>query len=204
MSGLKSDSFFCYYSALYLHGLTQQIPKTFYLNAEHTSDSSGRSDDPDITQEAIDGAFASEQRKSSISYSLDEKKIIITNGKRTGKLGVIKNYNDHQHFHYTDVERTLIDCAVRPVYAGGVFEVLEAFKLGMEQLDVKKMASYLNQIDYIYPYDQVIGFYLEKAGYDESMLKLFDKKKEFNFYLTYNIRNKNFSDRWKLFYPKGF
>ncbi len=67
-----------------------------------------------------------------------------------------------------------------------------------------KMASYLDQIDYIYPYDQVIGFYLEKAGYDESTLKLFDKKKEFNFYLTYNIRNKNFSDRWKLFYPKGF
>jgi predicted transcriptional regulator of viral defense system len=204
ISGLKSDSFFCYYSALYLHGLTQQIPKTFYLNAEHSSDSSGRSDGPDITQEAIDGAFANEQRKSSISYSLNEKKIIITNGKRTGKLGVIKNYNDQQHFHYTDVERTLIDCAVRPVYAGGVFEVLEAFKLGMEQLDVKKMASYINQIDYIYPYDQVIGFYLEKAGYDESTLKLFDKKKEFNFYLTYNIRNKNFSDRWKLFYPKGF
>jgi hypothetical protein len=96
ISGLKSDSFFCYYSALYLHGLTQQIPKTFYLNAEHSSDSSGRSDGPDITQEAIDGAFANEQRKSSISYSLNEKKIIITNGKRTGKLGVIKNYNDQQ------------------------------------------------------------------------------------------------------------
>lgn len=28
----------------------------------------------------------------------------------------------------TDLERTLIDIAVRPAYSGGVFEVLEAFK----------------------------------------------------------------------------
>lgn len=204
ISGLKTESFFSYYSALYLHGLTQQIPKTFYLNAEHSSNSYGHSDEPDITQEAIDRVFANEQRKSSISYSLNEKKIIITNGKRTEKLGVINNYNDQQHFHYTDIERTLIDCAVRPVYAGGVFEVLEAFKLGMEQLNVVKMAAYLDKIDYIYPYHQVIGFYLENAGYDKDSLKLFDREKEFNFYLTYNIRDKTFSDRWKLFYPKGF
>ncbi len=89
------------------------------------------------------------------------------------------------------------------MYSGGVFEVLEAYRLAMEQLDVKKMISYLDQLDYIYPYHQAVGFYLEKAGYDAKSLQLFDKGKDFDFYLTYNIRNKAFSERWKLYYPKG-
>ncbi|MBK8734668.1 MAG: hypothetical protein IPL98_01825 [Saprospiraceae bacterium] len=44
----------------------------------------------------------------------------MTNRKFTNKLGVIKRQNNNQCFDFTDLERTLIDVAVRPVYAGGV------------------------------------------------------------------------------------
>lgn len=203
ISGLKSDSYFTHYSALYLHQLSLQIPKTVYLNFEHKSVMSSNGDGNFLTQESIDNAFKGSQRKSSLSYSYLEKKIILTNGKHTNKLGVIKRINSEQCFEYTDIERTLLDISVRPVYAGGVFEVLEAYKLAKGKVNVTKMADYLSQLNFIYPYHQVVGFYIEKAGYNENDIEFFKKEMKFNFYLTYDIRNKEFSEKWKLYYPKG-
>jgi predicted transcriptional regulator of viral defense system len=203
MSGLKNDAYYAYYSSLFLHQLTLQIPKTVYLNFEHKRSVRESDNDTHLTQEAIDQAFNGSQRKSSLSFSFNDKKIILTNGKFTNKLGVIKRKTHAQCFEYTDLERTLIDIAVRPVYAGGVFEVREAFTLAKDRLNVKRLADYLAELNYIYPYHQVIGFYLEKSGYDKSDIELFRKEMNFNFYLTYDIRNKEFSEKWKLFYPKG-
>lgn len=203
MSGLKPDSYFCFYTAMFLHGLTLQIPKTYYLNAEHYAENWDYNVSTEMLQEDIDDAFSREQRKSGKTFTFQDKRIIVTNGKYTGKLGVVHQFNDKQHFHFTDIERTLIDCAVRPVYAGGVVEVKEAFRLAMEQLDVNKLKLYLDKLGYIYPYHQVIGFYLEKAGCEEKYLKLFEKEHQFKFYLTYNMRRKEFSERWNLYYPFG-
>lgn len=204
ISGLKSDSYFAFYTSLFLHQLTLQIPKTIYLNFEHKSAKNPNLIEKTLTQEQIDKAFSGSQRKSSLSYLFRDKKIILTNGKDTGKLGVIKQQNDSQCYYYTDLERTLIDIAVRPVYVGGVFEVLEAYKLAKNKLDVRKLSEYLEKLRYKYPYHQAIGFYLEKANYSESEIELFRKEIKLNFYLTYDIRNKEFSEKWKLYYPKGF
>lgn len=203
ISGLKSEAYYSYYSSLFLHHLTLQIPKTVYLNFEHKRSMSANNNETDLTQETIDDAFKGSQRKSSLSFLFKDKKIILTNGKFTNKLGVIKRQNNNQCFDFTDLERTLIDVAVRPVYAGGVFEVIEAYNNAKGKLNVKKLVDYLDKLNYIYPYHQVIGFYLEKSGYNESVLELFRKEMKFNFYLTYDIRNKEYSEKWKLFYPKG-
>ncbi|MFA5972078.1 MAG: hypothetical protein WC780_06985 [Lentimicrobiaceae bacterium] len=202
IAGLKSESYFTHYSAIYLHQLTLQIPKTIYLNFEHNS-TLHSFEQSLLTQKAIDDAFKGSQRKSSSVYSFSGGKVILTNGMYTNKIGVLKKKNNEQYFEYTDIERTLIDISVRPVYAGGVFEVLEAFKLAKSNLDAKKMADYLLKMNFIYPYHQVIGFYLEKANYSEKDIAYFKKEMKFNFYLTYNIRNKEFSEKWRLYYPKG-
>ncbi|HVA98772.1 MAG TPA: hypothetical protein VNG53_07755 [Bacteroidia bacterium] len=203
ISGLKSDSYFSHYSALYLHQLTLQIPKIIYLNFEHKSTASYNRSDNILMQQSIDKAFKVSQRKSLVSFSFLEKKIILINGKFTNKLGVKKKTDGEQSFEFTDIERTLIDISVRPVYAGGVFEVLEAYKRAKGKISATKLANYLTQIDFIYPYHQVIGFYMEKAGYSETEIEHFKKDMKFNFYLTYDIRNKEFSEKWKLYYPKG-
>ena len=203
ISGLKSDSYFAYYTSLFLHQLTLQIPKTVYLNFEHKSEKRSNDHETNLTQEAIDNAFNGSQRKSSLTFSFNDKKIVLTNGKFTNKLGVVKRQNNNQWFEYTNLERTLIDIAVRPVYAGGVFEVIEAYKIAKGKLNVRRMAKYLEKLDYIYPYHQVIGFYLEKAGYGDRDVESFKKEMKFNFYLTYDIRKREFSEKWKLYYPKG-
>jgi len=203
ISAVKSDSYYVYYTSMFLHELTLQIPKTIYLNYEHTPQIE-LNNSANISQESIDKAFSGTQRKSLKMLSFQDKKIVITNGKYTNRLGVVYRKNENEYFAYTDIERTLIDISVRPVYSGGVFEVLEAYKNAKSKVDVNKLAVYLKELNYIYPYNQVIGFYLEKAGYGDEGVDLFRNKIEFNFYLTYGIRNKEFSEEWRLFYPKGF
>jgi len=199
-NALHPKGYFTHYSAMFLHQLTLQIPKSYYLNVEHTKDFPVQA----LTQQAIDRAFSQAQRIATNTLTYKTKKVYIINGKNTSGLGVIQRNLKTESYRFTDLERTLIDIAIRPVYSGGVFEVFGAYQAVKKQLDPVKLEAYLTQLNFTYPYHQVIGFYLEKAGYDTRTLKLFEKDKQFKFYLTYNIRSKEFSPRWNLYYPKGF
>ena len=54
MLALKPDCYFSHYSAMHIHGLTEQMPKTFYLNDEQRLESwlAGK-----LSQKSIDAAF---------------------------------------------------------------------------------------------------------------------------------------------------
>lgn len=200
VSGLKSGGYFSFYTALHLHQLSLQIPKTIYLNFEHAKP---LTEEPFINQEQIDKAFSKPQRKSNNSFFFNDRRIILTNSRYTNRLGVIKEESADRLYCYTDLERTLIDIVARPVYSGGVFEVLEAYRTAREKVDVKRLLSYLKKMDFVYPYNQCIGFYLERAGYEEKSIALFKGKMEYDFYLTYNMNNPEYSKKWKLYFPKG-
>jgi predicted transcriptional regulator of viral defense system len=130
--------------------------------------------------------------------------VFLLNGQYTKRIGVIDIKDANAKYSYTDLERTLIDISIRPVYSGGVFEVLGAYESAKNMLDVKKLKKYLEKINYTYPYHQVIGFYLDKAGYPPNDLELFKNNIDYKFYLTYNIKKPNYDDNWKMYYPKGF
>lgn len=199
MSGIKPRSYFSHLSAMFINQLTLQIPKTYYLNHEHsTTFPKG-----ELSQSAIDSAFSKDQRKSNDIYSNLGKKVIVVNGKKTNRLGVIDKKEEDIQYSYTDLERTLIDIAIRPAYSGGVFEVSNVYFDVKDKVDIDKLLSYLKKLDYLYPYHQVIGFYMELASYPETALEKLSRNIDYDFYLTYNIRNKNYSDRWRLYFPKG-
>ena len=127
-------------------------------------------------------------------------------GKHTNKKGVIDIEGDHKHtLQVTNLERTLIDIVVRPVYAGGVFEVLKAFKNAKQEVSINKMVAFLKQLDFVYPYHQAIRFYLERAGYKKKQVDIMDKlEKKYDFYLTHAMKKTDYSRKWKIYYPEKF
>lgn len=206
---LRQDSYLSHYSAVFTHQLTENVPKNIYTNLEQSVKYTG-SEDIELLQRNIDLAFSRPMRLTNqiakFSYKGNEYKVYLLNGKNQNRLGVseMQAFNLNKPSYVTNIERTLIDIVVRPIYSGGVEEVLQAFIEAKDVCSVNKILSYLKKMDFIYPYHQLIGFYLEKAGYDEKVLSLLNKFEINNdFYLTYNIKQKEYSQRWCVFYPKG-
>jgi predicted transcriptional regulator of viral defense system len=199
----KPNAYFSHYTAMFLNKLTQQVPKTIYLNHEQLAK---YRTEASLQQDRINYAFSKQCRMTKNITQYNGRSIYILNGKNTGQAGV-DNYvgEKGEMLKVTNIERTLIDITVRPIYAGGVNQVVEAFRLAAERVSINKLAAMLKKLDYIYPFHQAIGLYLEKAGnYRESQVLLmqqFDIK--YDFYLTYQMKETDFSEKWKIFYPKG-
>jgi len=200
---LRKGSYLTHGSAVFIHGLTDEIPKTVYLNYEQSKKPTPAGH---LTQEGIDRAFAGRQRQSNLVYDCKGYQIAILSGKHTGRLEVstVKGDND-ELLEVTKLERTLIDITVRPVYAGGVVQVLEAFKTAKDKISVNTLVATLKKLDYIYPYQQAIGFYMERTGYSERQWsRLLKLKSSFDFYLAHGLpAKKNYDKKWGLYCPDG-
>jgi predicted transcriptional regulator of viral defense system len=141
-------------------------------------------------------------RKTNNIAKLNDFDVVLLNGKNTRKLEVLNIAIDGVELPITSLERTLIDIVTRPDYAGGVQEIINAYKGAKGKVSTSRIIATLRKFDYMYPYHQAIGFYLERAGYDEKVLARFDKlDKKCDFYLTYQMKDKNYSNRWKVYYP---
>jgi predicted transcriptional regulator of viral defense system len=203
--GLKPKSYLSHYTAVVLHELTEQIPKTIYLNLEQPPKYRGK---VKLEQSQIDSNFKRPVKQTNYIATYKDMRICILNGMHTDNLGAVEfGGNLGEKITMTNLERTLIDIAVRPVYSGGIFEVLKAYRNAKNKnVSINKLTSYLKQINYVYPYHQVIGFYLDMAGnYEKSQIDLLQKFKiEYDFYLTHQMKDVEYSSKWRLYYPKGF
>ena len=207
---LRPNCHFSHYTALQLHDLTEQQPNTIYVNWEQPAKSPvGQK----LEQSNIDKAFSRPQRVSTNQAKVEGRHIILLNGKDTQYLGVEdRRWQDPETrrdyvLRITGLERTLIDIAVRPVYAGGVAEVLKAYQRAAGRASINRLGAMLKQLQYVYPYHQAIGFYLERSGsYDAEAISLFRDKFaiEHDFYLTYGMKQKEYVSRWRLYVPAGF
>ena len=93
---------------------------------------------------------------------------------------------------------------MRPAYAGGIVQVLEAFKGARARVSVPALVRTLKELGYAYPYHQAIGFLMKRAGYPEKSLALLRSlPRRFKFYLGYGLRETAFDEEWGLHYPKG-
>ena len=203
---LPGNPYFTHYAAMSLHQLTEQIPKIIYVNCEGRPLPRATGG---LEQHRIDLAFRGKGRPSSNITTVRDQSVCILNGKHTEQLGVVDGLGSSgERIRLSNVERTLIDSTVRPMYSGGVGEVLKAFRMAKEKdvISVNKLAATLTKLDYIYPYHQAIGFYMERAGvYADSALDIIKQfEKRFDFYLTYQMKDPEYSKHWRLFYPKGF
>lgn len=210
---LNPGAYISHYSALFLHDLTHNIPKDIYINREQTP----KYKDPEnkLTQAKIDYAFTRPMRRTNqiakFSYQKKKYQVFLLNGKSTSNLGVIKKKTPHTHtsIRVTNLERTLIDCVVRPKYAGGVEEILNAFDRARDDLSVNRILGMLRKINYVYLYEKSIYFYLTRTEYSPSQLKMvsdaIDQSEvaDLNFYLDYQMPGKILDENIGIYYPKN-
>jgi len=211
--GFVEKSYYSHHTALRIHGLTEQVPRTIYLSQERAKPSVSK-DEPSTLydQQAIDAAFRSPPRASKNEVELPQEgvRVVMLAGSYQAGLGLTGgkvNYGGNKPLtlRYTNLERTMIDIVVRPFYAGGVFEVAKAFENAKGKLSVNTMAAMLKRMKFGYPYHQAIGYYLERSGYKENLIDLFRKSPmERDFYLTHNIESLSYNSRWRLYIPEGF
>lgn len=203
VQSLSPNGYFSHYTAMSLHGLTEQIPKTIYFNTEQRLRPGGG----ELTQAGINRAFAMKCRVTNNVSTFREQTICMLNGGNTDDLGVVPHTTaEGAKIRVTNIERTLIDIVVRPIYSGGISEVAKAYSNASGLVSVNKLAAYLRDIGYTYPYHQAVGYYLDRSRkYTDSQLSLIQQfEMKFDFMLDYQMKDKEFVEKWRLFVPKGF
>jgi len=199
---IRAKSYLSHGTAVFLRGLSEELPKVIYVNAEQSPKPTPQGG---LVQGAIDRAFASKQRQSRYVFSYGGYRMVVLSGKHTGGLevGTIEGPAG-EPLRVTKVERTLIDIAVRPAYSGGVAHVQEVFENAREGVSSNVLLATLKKLDYKYPYHQSLGFLMERAGYSGAVLgRLRALGIDHDFYLMYGMKEKSFDENWRLFYPKG-
>ncbi|MBC8327523.1 MAG: hypothetical protein ISR76_01635 [Planctomycetes bacterium] len=200
---LRARSFLSHSTAVFAHGLTDRLPRTIYVNAEQSKKPKPVGS---LTQEALDKAFRAKQRISRFVFIYQQYRIVILSGKHTGRQGVeeMTVAPGGARHAVSNLERTLIEITVRPAYGGGVQEVLKAYRSAASRCSVPKLLSMLRHFDYVYPYHQAIGFYLERAGVaSEKLRPLRQLGRQWDFYLAHGMKDPEHDSDWRLFFPKG-
>lgn len=202
-ASLWKGAYLSHGTAVFLHALTDDLPKVIHVNREQSrkpAPSGG------LTQEGLDLAFARRQRASSYEFAIGDFRVLLLNGKHTGRLEVVQIPEpfDGGMLPVTSLERTLIDIVVRPAYAGGVWRLLDAYQGARDLLRIPVLVATLKQLGYVYPYHQAIGFLLERAGVEPARLEpLRALGLDFDFYLVHGMRERDYHPGWRLFHPKG-
>ncbi|NDP64642.1 hypothetical protein [Polaromonas sp.] len=205
---ISKSLYFSHYTALRMHGLTEQVPKSIYLTDERTTKTVPSHSS--VNQAQIEAAFNGPPRISNNWIELADNRIYLLSGSYTNHLGVVTQEvsdgsADKMLARLSGLERTLIDITVRPFYAGGVFEVAKAYEAAKGEVSINKLTAMLRKLDFIYPFHQAIGYYLERAGYKSSQLDLLRSLPiEQDFYLTYEMGKTSYIKAWRLFVPEGF
>lgn len=116
---LAEDSVIAYWTALNLHGLTEQFPNTVFVQT-------------------------AKQKKSTTVFGVAYKFVKI---KSTKMVGIEKQGYGSNQFNITDKEKTIVDCFDLPKYSGGFEELIRAFV--KTELNSEKLISYCKAVDNI-------------------------------------------------------
>jgi len=190
-------SYVSHATALYVHNLLSE--GRIYVNHEQ----SPKKITSRLSQARIDQAFKNQPRRSSYEFHTETHIFIFLNGKNTGDAGVAEITGPSgQSIRCTSLERTLIDCVVRPQYVEGIATLASVLPKAIDRISTQELVSLLAQTKYVYPYHQALGFLLERAGMSPTQLEPLRRlPRRFKFYLDYGMKQLLYDPEWQIYYP---
>jgi len=205
--------YFTHYTAMRYYKLTDQLPKSIYINKEQQfiSKESVKYEKEHLVQSSIDTALQKKIKTRNATLSLFNHIGFKISGKNTQNIGTTSVYIGGIKVKITSIERTLVDIMVHQEFSGGAGEVFNAYlktyklyNLGEINFSINKIIRILKKLNYIYPYYQSIGFLLEKVGFDTTKFKQ-EFKINHRFYLVREkqIEELQYIEDWNLYVPKN-
>lgn len=199
---IKKSLFYSHYTAIRFHDLTEQTPYHIYLSSARVN----QSIDYKIEQKLIDEYFAVKKDKKYEFIEFDKFKINMKTVVCDSVDIETKKINTENYSYFinlTNIEKTLIDAVINPDYCGGPAEVLKSFERAKDKLSATKIKSTIKRLGYKYPYHQLIGFYMEMAGFEEKKIKIIEDIGIFNDFYLVRGSNEMYSSRWRVNYPNA-
>jgi len=116
---IAKDGAIAYWSALNLHGLTEQFPNKIFIQTP--------------------------QLKKEVEFAGTTYQFVKIQGNK--RDGIVFNGYGNYKYPITDIEKTIVDCFDLPQYSGGFAELIRAFYNA--KLNSKKLIDYCNVVDNI-------------------------------------------------------
>lgn len=124
-----------------------------------------------LTQQSPNTVFAMTLPTSSIPRRISKKKYHFVRTKNEHFFGTEKIWINDSQVQITDPERTLLDGLMAPQYCGDFQEVLHAFKMYGDRINIERIVQYALKLDQSTV--KRLGWVLEKIGFkDESLVDL--------------------------------
>ncbi|HNP18192.1 MAG TPA: hypothetical protein PKL31_07160 [Fulvivirga sp.] len=160
-----------YWSALNLHGLTEQFPNTVFIQTTH-------------------------KKNDKAIFGTEYKFVKISKPKRTG---IIKEGYGNHSYAMTDVEKTIVDCFDLPQYSGGYAELIRAF--ANAKLTGERMIEYCKAVNNIAAIKRMgyLAELLDKKGMKAFVRFAKDQVKQtYNPFDPLGTNSGKFNAEWRL------
>ncbi|RLA80207.1 MAG: hypothetical protein DRG78_11420 [Epsilonproteobacteria bacterium] len=195
ISSLEKDSFLSMSSALNIQGLSL-YRDDFIFYSKELNDRGAHLED-DLSQEEIDIAFKRPYRITKNIAKYKGKNIVYLTPKNTRHCEVI----DFNGFQVSSINRALVEMIVNVQYFRTFNDIIKCFIPIKDKLSINKVFHVLLSFDFIYPYFQLLGFALERIGFNKDDLNIFKEQvSNLIFYTDKNQSKYIFNDYWKINY----
>lgn len=202
------SGYFCDLTAIFHHGLTDQVPNSVYVCHETL-----QVQQPNPTgmpsESMVRSAFIRPHRHTNFAFDFQGHELVVLNRTRNSGHGVVAARNQSPcpvGSKVAGLERALIDAVVAPQYNGGITSLPAYFMAARDKLQIDKLLDVYRKLKFVYPYAQSIGFLLEQSGLPEQadrLRKVYPPRQRF--FLDHNAKSSwIYHERWMLYSPKEF
>ena len=192
---LERNGFFSMFTSLNIQGFTNFRENFIFISKERMQRVNFSS--KNITQEAIDKAFSNKPRKTKAYNTIYNYNIVMLESNNTQGVGII-NYNGYK---VSSINRAFVEIISNIQDSKTPYDVIGEFRQLKDKLDINEIFKIIEKFDFIYPYYQLAGYYLEKIGFlKEELSRFFNNKTNLIFYTMKNKTNYDLDEYWGIKY----